>query len=124
MVILVDDSDDTANLFRYALESDKFDWKVFTNGFEAMDYLEKVDRVAAVILDLAMPTLDGLTIAQEIRLNEKLHGDREPVKIAFFTAYDKTKPIERVIEETNVERFFRKPMLPDKLASEVHEWLK
>jgi CheY-like chemotaxis protein len=122
-VILVDDNEEMTELYEHYFRSHALDWKVFKNGFEALDYLRDADDVAAVVLDLAMPTLDGLTVSQEIRRNENLRPERKPVKIAYFTAYDKTRAIEKVIERENIEKYFVKPMPVDELISKVKEWL-
>ncbi len=124
MVIFVDDNEEMLNLYEACFRLEHLDWKAFQNGFEALDYLEKNEGVQAIILDLMMPTLDGLEISQQIRKNENLHPDRIPVKIAYFTAYDKTKAVERVIERENVEHYFVKPMAVDELISEVKSWLR
>lgn len=122
-VVLVDDNEEMFELYEHHFAQDALDWKVFRNGYDALDYLRESDDVDAVVLDLAMPTLDGLTVSQQIRFNENLHPERKPVKIAYFTAFDKTKAIEKVIEKENVEKYFIKPMPVSELIDKVKEWL-
>jgi two-component system, sensor histidine kinase and response regulator len=124
MVLFIDDNEDMLDLYRECFKQGNLDWQVFQNGYDALDFLEKNAGVKAVVLDLMMPTVDGLAVSQEIRRNENLHPDREPVKIAYFTAYDKTKAIERVIEKENVEKYFVKPMAVEELISEVKSWIQ
>lgn len=123
-VLFIDDNEDVLNMYRTYFNMERLDWKAFQNGFEALDYLEKNEGIKAVILDLMMPTVDGLAITQEIRRNEQLHPERQPVKIAYFTAYGKSKAVERVIEKEKVERYFVKPMAVTELIAEVKEWIK
>jgi CheY-like chemotaxis protein len=122
-VVLVDDNEEMTELYEHYFQQDALDWKVFRNGFDALDYLRERDDVDAVVLDLAMPTLDGLTVSQQIRINENTHPERKPVKIAYFTAYDKTRAIENIIEKERIEKYFVKPMPVDELISKVKEWL-
>ena len=111
-VLLVDDQPDTRKLTEVYFQNEPdVEFVSLASGAEALTYLSENDTdVDAVLLDLAMPTLDGLTIAEEIRRNENLHPRGKPVKLAFFTARSIDPPIERVKEQCNVERIFLKPV--------------
>ncbi len=123
-ILLVDDDNDMTELYEMSLTPGEYDWKIFGNGFEALDYLQRNDGVVAVILDMAMPTLDGLEIAEQIRRNEELHPYRQPVRLAFLTAFNETDAAIRIADKANVEMHWTKPMDSYELKERVAEWLK
>lgn len=124
-VFIVDDNLDYKEINEIIFKDSPCDLTVMTSGAEILTYLTKNGGAAdAVILDLSMPTLDGLTVAQEIRRNEELHPEKTPVKLAFFTARQIDEPIMRVAKQTNVEKIFNKPVDPFGFVEEVEEWLQ
>ena len=67
-VVLADDADDLRMLMRITLESDgRFEVVGdAANGAEALDLLER-EAPDAVVLDIAMPLMDGLQVLSEMR---------------------------------------------------------
>lgn len=123
-IFIVDDNLDYKEINEIIFRESLCKLTVMTSGAEILTYLnDEHGEADAVILDLSMPTLDGLTVAQEIRRNEALHPEKEPVHIAFFTARNIDAPIVRVAEKTNVERIFTKPVDPVEFVAEVEKWL-
>jgi DNA-binding response OmpR family regulator len=64
-ILLVEDDSDLGNILRQFLNASGFsvEWK--TNGNEALDHLKQTP-VAACILDVMMPLMDGFTLAEKI----------------------------------------------------------
>jgi CheY-like chemotaxis protein len=116
-ILVIDDNPDTLDLVSFQLK--EFEVVTASSGGEALEILEYED-IDAVILDLAMPVLDGLEVAEQIRLNEALHPERK-TKIAFYTAHIVDDAILRIAEKTQVERIFKKAETD--LRNEVREWL-
>lgn len=123
-ILVVDDNQDVMDMYQTYFDMKNLNWKTFSNGFDALAFIEENADVEAILLDLAMPIVDGITTMQDARLNENLHPDRDPLRIAFLTAHDKSPPIERIMKQDHVEKYFKKPISPEDLVSEVGEWLR
>lgn len=127
-VLIVDNSADQRELYRTALmllgglkESEIC---TVSSGGEALQFLEDCPGVRLVLLDLAMPVLDGLTTAEEIRRNEKLHPDTPPVMLAFLSAYSTSEVDDEIADEAQVERpFLAKDGDVAKISDQVKKWL-
>ncbi|MDQ6619659.1 MAG: response regulator [Pseudomonadota bacterium] len=65
-VVIADDNEDLANSLALCLEVAGFETSVAYDGLQAVAAARAL-RPSAVILDLAMPRLDGYAAAQEIR---------------------------------------------------------
>lgn len=120
-VVCVDDDKDVSELMKFAGESQRVWLMTFTNGPEALTFLAH-NQVDAVILDLAMPILDGLTLAEEIRKNEAITPARRAVRIAFLTGWPVSEAVERIAERVDASQIFRKPIEPERVIAEVKGW--
>ena len=80
-ILLVDDEYDIALAFTLGLQSNGFAVDMFTNSIEALSNL-KVNFYNLALLDIKMPEMDGLELAQKIKDKD------ENIKICFLTAFD------------------------------------
>lgn len=80
-VLVVDDERALRSALKRALEMEGYTVLLATNGQEALDRL-KEDVVDAIVLDVAMPGIDGLEVARRLRAAE----DHTP--ILMLTARD------------------------------------
>lgn len=117
--------DDNADLQFYELSAQKPDVvRVLNSGLEALDYLaQHSEKVDAVLLDLSMPTLDGLALAEEIRRNELVFPHKKKLRLAFFTACEVDEVVENVCQTSNIEKVFPKPIAADDLLKQVKDWI-
>lgn len=120
-ILIVEDNYDTRELNLFTLKQAGFEVTAAGSGGEALELLEN-EEFDAVVLDLAMPVLDGLTVAEEIRNNEALHHDRKNVRLAFLTAFEIDGAIKRIAAKTRVEKIFKKLEAVD-LPNVLKEWL-
>ncbi|HSH02564.1 MAG TPA: response regulator, partial [Anaerolineae bacterium] len=102
MVLVVEDDEATANLFRRTLVDNGWQVMMAANGVEALAQLE-VDLPEAIILDLMMPEMDGFQFLQYVQQNEA--WSKIPIIVA--TAKDLTVE-ERAILNGSVERVLEK----------------
>lgn len=122
-VLIVDDYPDTGLLLRMAFASEGIASEVATNGGDALNYLENGGSgVKVILLDLAMPVLDGLTVAEEIRRNERINK-KHPSHIAFYTAQQIDKAIERAAKRYQVEKIYQKGTDFDAIIEDVRRWI-
>ena len=64
----------------------------FKDGLEVIHFIDKVEvRPSLVLLDIHMPTMDGLDCARKLR---EIHPD---IKIVLLSAYDDEESIESVL---------------------------
>ena len=71
-ILVVDDEVDFVEIMKLRLESDNYDVIVANNGKDALEMVKK-DKPDAVLLDIMMPEIDGLTVLKKIReLDQKL----------------------------------------------------
>ena len=102
-VMVVDDEEELANLFRTYLERSGFNSVSFTDPLSALDHFsQNRDKYSVVITDWKMPNLDGIHLAKKIR------EYNTTVKILLMTAYV-------------VDGAVRKDLLQDALLVDVIE---
>jgi DNA-binding response OmpR family regulator len=80
-IFLVDDEPDIALAFSLGLQSNGYLVDIFTNPMEALSNF-KADVYKLVLLDIKMPEMDGIELAEKIREIDK------KIKICFMTAFD------------------------------------
>ena len=67
-VMVVDDEEELANLFRRFLERSGFNSVSFTDPLSALDHnSQNHDKYSVVLTDWEMPNLDGIKLAKKIR---------------------------------------------------------
>lgn len=77
-ILIVDDDNTLTQVAKYVLEKYGFTVTVAANGEEALSFF--CDKTpSAILLDLAMPEVDGFELCQLIRISEK--GDKVPIVI-------------------------------------------
>ncbi len=125
-ILLVDDNQSIKQMMEIAFgDEPEIDFHFFVSGGQVLEYLEdNHEDVDSVILDLAMPILDGLQVTEEIRRNESTWLKEPPVKIAFWTGSEIDPPVKRVAKRTHVEKFFKKPVDVFDFVAEVKQWME
>lgn len=83
-LLLVDDDKALLDLLCEVCTVAGFDFVKATNGFEALDYLEANDDIAAVLLDVMMPGIDGFQVCSRIKLDRRSN----PIPVIMLTARD------------------------------------
>jgi two-component system cell cycle response regulator DivK len=113
-VLVVEDDRRLRDLYRSALTDAGFTVVAVEDGSDALGVLET--RVpAAVVLDLALPRVRGLDVAQEL----KASAITRHVPIVVVTGTD-----GRDIQDLDVECVLRKPVLSERLVETVHRCMQ
>ena len=111
-VLIVEDDPDTRRMYRAALSLAAFDVVEAQDGLSALHILDQ-RRADIVILDLMLPTVDGLSVQQEIAA----HAGTRDIPILIVTG--STLPLDDV----KVPCIMRKPVSPDALVAAVRRCL-
>jgi two-component system, cell cycle response regulator DivK len=117
LVLLVDDLEDQRELYREYLEFVGFRVEVARDGFDAIDQAQEL-RPDVVVMDLAMPGLDGFETTQRLKLLETTRA----IPVIALTAHGEL-PREWAIS-AGCAAYLRKPCEPYDLALEVTSALR
>ena len=103
-ILIIDDNEDHRTIVKMALETNS-DWKVFTapNAIEGIVRAE-LERPDAILLDLAMPDLDGLTVCEVLKSNLFTRT----IPIIFMTAITQEKTLMH-LKDTLAQGIILKP---------------
>lgn len=105
-ILIVDDEEELATLFKNFLEARSMDAVSFTNPLLAFEYFkDNQQKFSLVITDLRMPGMCGLEFANKIReLNNS-------IKIFLITAFE-TADLESIetYQSAKIDRVIQKPI--------------
>jgi type II secretory ATPase GspE/PulE/Tfp pilus assembly ATPase PilB-like protein/CheY-like chemotaxis protein len=118
-ILLVDDDQDARVLMRSLLERDGYEVQDAEDGHKALDVLKEDQEFNLVILDLAMPGLDGRQVLQQIRAS--LDTSALPVLIRTGTG---SNVIEAELLEAGADDYVDKTVDPDRFLARVHAVLR
>lgn len=115
-ILLVEDEKDLAEIVSQGLEEEGYVVDVANDGEEGL-YMAENYPVDAIILDIMLPKLDGLTILSTLRKN----GHNTPVLLltARDALLDKIKGLD-----TGADDYLTKPFVFDELLARVRSLLR
>lgn len=71
-ILIVDDEPDIVNLTESFLKLENYETLTCNNGEEALKIIEKhYNDIILVLLDIMMPNIDGYTVLEKIKSNDK-----------------------------------------------------
>ena len=112
-IMLVDDDRNLQLALKYRLEKEGCHVLLATDGLDALEKI-KAEKPDLIILDLAMPRMDGFGFLERVKGDDG--GDNVPVIV--LTAYGYESNRARSLELGAVE-FVTKPFSPRQLVAEV-----
>jgi two-component system, OmpR family, alkaline phosphatase synthesis response regulator PhoP len=117
-ILVVEDDPDIVELLTHYLERDGFQVSAVGDGRRALDALRRGPH-DLVLLDLQLPSLDGLSVCREARLDPRL---RE-IPIIILTA--RGEETDRVVGlELGADDYVVKPFSPKELLARVRAVLR
>ncbi|HJS90368.1 MAG TPA: response regulator, partial [Steroidobacteraceae bacterium] len=118
-VLVVDD--DIRNVFALNSLLERHDMQVInaSNGYEAIDLLEKADDLSLVLMDVMMPEMDGYETMRRIRNKPQF----KLLPIIALTAKAMKGDREKCLE-AGASDYVAKPVNSDQLLSLVRMWLR
>jgi CheY-like chemotaxis protein len=118
-ILIVDDDADARLLMRTLLEADRFEVLEVEDGHKALDLLKDDQEFQLVILDLAMPGMDGRQVLQQIRGSTDTAS--LPVLIRTSTGSD---VIEAELLEAGADDYVSKSVDADRFMARVRAVLR
>jgi|SRR6516164_27693 len=116
-ILVVEDEDSVSEIVRLVLEDAGYRVRVAAHGDDGLKAFEQYHReVLGVVLDLTMPEMDGLELAQRIRRM------RTGVPILLMSGYSELETLTR-LAEIGAASFLQKPFRPDELITRVCQML-
>ena len=114
LVLIVDDSPDNRDMAAMLLETSGFDTITAGNGLEGV-IVAHYTRPAVIIMDVAMPVLDGLQAARLLKASQVTHD----INVIAYTAkmHVDDAPATRVFAEV-----LRKPASPEAIIGTVQRF--
>lgn len=126
-ILILDDEEATLELLRIGFASGPYEVKLVDSGIQALIEIFEAYKVnapfEALILDCALPRLDGFTLARMVRMAEAA-GIGPRAKIGYFTAFAKTVEQSTLLEEVGAEAYWRKPEDSANLPTLIGLWLE
>ncbi len=116
LVLVVEDESSIADVVRRYLSAAGFTVTLVGTGAGALAAVKR-DRPVAIVLDIGLPDIDGLTVCQQLRAS----GDWTP--ILFVTARD--EDVDRILGlEMGGDDYLVKPFNPRELVARVRSVLR
>lgn len=106
-VLVVEDEDDSLTMVSKILDFHGVQVSYARDGVECMQILE-TQHPDAIVMDLAMPEMDGWQTLEAIRANPALSD----IPVVAITAYDSTD-VERDAGHAGFDGYFAKPVNPE-----------
>jgi two-component system, OmpR family, phosphate regulon response regulator PhoB len=117
-LLVVEDEQDLLEVLRFNLDREGFSVRTAENGEDAI-LLVRQQRPDLIVLDLMLPTIDGLAVCRAIR-STKLTRD---IPIVMLTARGEEADIVRGLE-AGADDYVTKPFSPKVLIARVHAVLR
>lgn len=104
LILVVDDSIDNLTMISLDLQQNGYRVATATNGAEALEVAALINP-DLIIMDLAMPEVDGLESTRQIRLD----ADLKHIPVIAITAFS-TDGFRRAAHETGFDGYLTKPI--------------
>ena len=122
-ILIVDDNTALREAFNIAAKDEDVQIHFCESGEDALAFLASGgERMDVALIDLAMYPMDGTSLTELIRSNEKVRQENE-MPIAFYTAQVIDEVVEDVQKENHIAMVFAKPTDPITLIRKIKEWL-
>lgn len=117
-IAIVDDDDIHADLVRKLLEQEGFKVSLLSDSEDALEQLPEL-APDAVLVDLMMPKIDGFTLIDRLRSNERLVKTKFIVLSSKSYEYDRKKAIQQ-----GAHGYIEKSSDKDALAGEINRLIE
>lgn len=116
-ILIADDEAEVLEIIEKRLRESGYSVKAVSNGKDALDAC-KLEKFDLLLLDIAMPDMDGYTVAENLR-QDKLLKD---IPIIFLTGKDlEHEGMQKRIEELGAKDFINKPCKFEDILIKIKE---
>jgi CheY-like chemotaxis protein len=116
-ILVIEDNEDNLSLMRMLLERANYEVLAATNGCKGLE-LARAEQPELILLDLAMPEMDGWEVARELK------GDIVTRNIPIIAVTAHALPRDRELAfQAGCDAFIVKPFSVAKLISEIEKLL-
>lgn len=117
LVLVVDDETSIQDIAKAMLEDQNYRVLTASDGFEAITlYAKRKQDIAVVLMDLMMPTMDGLTAIRALR---KINPEAKIIATSGLTLSNTLVDLSSV----GVDVFLPKPYMAEELLKDLHQIL-
>lgn len=120
-VLMVEDYEGNIIVIGYVLEEMGLAYDVARNGLEALETFS-LGNYDAILMDVQMPKMDGLTATQKIREMEKDRGS-SPVPIIGMTAHATYQDMDKCLE-VGMNSYLAKPIRQQELCDLLKKYIE
>lgn len=117
-ILIVEDDADNREALQGLLELNGFAVRMASHGREAIEYLQGAQRPALILLDMAMPVMDGHRV---LTFRKQTNGLQEVPVVIISAGMSSMSPRDRALYASNynVAAFLMKPADPHQLLEIV-----
>ncbi len=117
-ILIVEDDPDISKLLRLTLEKDHYQVRTVADGHSAFELIQR-DPPDLVVLDVMLPSIDGLEVCRRIRQGERT------ARIPVLMLSAKSEEVDRVLGlELGADDYLTKPFSPRELSARVKALLR
>lgn len=117
--MIVDNAVDVDNLWHYVKDTQDAIF-VVSGGISAQRRLQQINYdLDAIITDLTLDDVDGITLTEHIRRNESIRGLKKNCLIFWFTKYPLNDTLRKLQLKYNVTEIFSKALDPIEIITKV-----
>ncbi|MCC6728564.1 MAG: response regulator [Chthonomonadales bacterium] len=116
-ILVVDDEVHIPRLVRASLQRHGYEVETATDGLEALQKVE-ADRPDLIVLDVAMPNMDGFEVLRRLKANTLTCS----IRVVMLTARDQERDVARGWQ-TGADAYLIKPFNPADLVAIVKSTL-
>lgn len=113
-VVLVEDDEMSAELVRFLLQRQGFEFAHVADGQKALDMLSSQEPPSAIILDWLLPFVDGMVVLEAIRQSPTWAH----VPVLVLTGKTREEDIVKALD-AGANDFIAKPFQPAELAARL-----
>ena len=118
-VLVVEDNEMNMQLVEFLLEEGGYQIVKAASGEEALALARRGAPVDLILMDIHLPGVDGLSVVQELKRDERTRN----VPILALTAHAMRGDEERALQ-AGCDGYLAKPISPKKVVEEVKRYLK
>ena len=115
-ILVIDDEEWCLNLLLIQLEYNNFNITTANNGYEALAMLKHKTKFDLILLDVAMPDMNGIEFLEHIKSDNRL----KKIKIILQTGYISQQDLDIAIK-LGIDDYLVKPFSGQNLINKIKQ---